>query len=86
MPVTSGTTYTLEMSRGLDVGGNWPAVGFHVWGPSGLVASSSMTHDSPASATFTATMDGTYTVQMYNYHHGHTMFYALHVTEGDNDM
>lgn len=83
MPVTAGTTYTLEMSRGLDVGGNWPAVGFHVWGPNGLVASSKATHDSPASATFTAAMDGTYTVQMYNYHHGHTMFYALHhVTEG----
>ncbi len=81
MPVTEGTTYTLEMSRGLDVGGNWPAVGFHVWGPNGLVASSKASHDSPASATFTAAMDGTYTVQMYNYHHGHTMFYALHVTE-----
>ena len=78
LPVTSGTTYNLEMTRGMDVGGNWPAVGFHVWGSNGLVASSSMSYGSNAKATFTADMDGEYTVQMYNYHHGRTMFYALH--------
>lgn len=82
LPVTAGTTYNLEMTRGMDAGGNWPSVGFHVWSPNGLVTSSSMSHGSNATASFTATMDGTYTVQMYNYHHGMTMFYALMVNEG----
>jgi len=81
LPVKAGATYNLEMSRGLDVGGNWPAVGFKVWGPNGLVARSTFSYGSPAAASFTAAADDVYTVQIYNYHHGRTLFYALSVEE-----
>ncbi len=84
MPVTAGETYTLRMTNGLGVGGNWNGVGFKVWGPNGLVATSTTMHGAPDSVTFTADMDGTYQVQVYNYHHGETLYYAFDM--GDDTM
>ena len=68
LAVTEGTEYTLTLDYSVDGGGNWSGVGFDVWGPSGLVASSNDVDFNTESATFTAEMDGTYIVNVYNYH------------------
>lgn len=84
MPVSAGQTYNLRMTRGMGVGGNWPGVGFKVWGTNGLVTRSMATYGDPATATFTADADGTYQVQVYNYHHGQTLFYAFDMPSSDD--
>lgn len=77
MPVMEGKTYSLTMAGGMDVGGNWPGVGFNVWGPVGLVASSHSAFGMAHSTTFTAPSTGPYVIQVYNYHPGRTLFYAF---------
>ncbi|RIL09073.1 hypothetical protein DCC79_12050 [bacterium] len=65
------------MHYGTDMGGTWPAIGFKVWGPNGWVASSHAAGSGRAEATFTATGDVKYSIQVYNYHHGVTAFYGI---------
>jgi hypothetical protein len=84
IPVIEGNTYTVTMTYGTPSGGMWPGVGFKVWGPDGLVATGAKPskHDADTkTATFTADTTGTYTVQVYNYHHGLVVFYSLEVEE-----
>lgn len=75
--VKEGQTYTVKMHYGTDMGGTWPAIGFKVWGPNGWVASSHAAGSGHAEATFTATGDVKYSIQVYNYHHGVTAFYGI---------
>lgn len=77
LTVQEGSSYTVEMTIGTDRGGNWPGVGFDVWGPSGHVARGSWVDNDTLSATFTANGDVVYLIQPYNYHHGLTLFYSL---------
>jgi hypothetical protein len=79
MLVKEGTTYNATLSFASPNGGNWPGVGFTVWGPNGQVAASSMTDPHHASATFTADGNVKYTIQVYNYHPGVPVFYHLDV-------
>jgi len=76
--LTGGQEYEGLMRYSMDAGGNWPAVGFIVWGPDGSVVTRSKSmYSLPATANFVAPMDGTYTVDVYNYHPGRTMAYTL---------
>jgi hypothetical protein len=77
MMLTGGQEYDAVMTYWLDAGGNWPAVGFTVWGPDGVVAQSKSMYGAPAEADFIAPMDGKYTLDVYNYHPGITLYYTL---------
>lgn len=76
--VVGGTTYDATLTYASPNGGNWPGVGFTVWGPTGLVAKGSG-GVGQASASFTAGGNDMYTVEVHNYHPGVPVFYALSV-------
>ena len=77
--VTQGTKYDAKLVFASPNGGTWPGVGFNVWGPDGLVATSDVTEPGVAEATFTAGGNDKYYVEVYNYHGGVPIFYALDV-------
>jgi hypothetical protein len=77
LTVEEGKSYTVRMTVGTDWGGNWPGVGFDVWGPQGHVASGAWTSTNTLEATFKATGNVVYLVQPFNYHHGLTLFYTI---------
>ncbi len=81
LAVTAGHTYKVTMTYGLDRGGEWKSVGFHVWCPSGWAASGRKVTWETKQATFTAAEDGVCGIQVYNYHHGVTLFYSLEAGE-----
>ena len=75
----AGGTHAVLMHYMMDVGGTWPAVGFQIWGPDGSVVATGKhrQHGPYVGATFVPAMAGTYTVDVYNYHPGHTMGYTI---------
>jgi hypothetical protein len=75
--LTGGQEYNAIMNYHFDVGGDWPAVGFTVWGPDGVVAMGKHMYGTPAEATFVAPDDAKYTVDVYNYHPGLTLYWNL---------
>lgn len=77
--LTGGEEYGAVMSFTMDAGGTWPAVNFKVWGPHGGVVAEGVAsqHGNVRTADFVAPMDGTYTVDVYNYHPGHTAYYTI---------
>ncbi len=74
----AGKTYDVTMTYASPNGGTWPGVGFNVWGLSGLVATGA-TDGVQSTASFTADGNDMYTVEVYNYHPGVPIFYALTV-------
>ncbi|MFN2251920.1 MAG: hypothetical protein ACK2UL_08380 [Anaerolineae bacterium] len=74
-----GKPYGAIMSYAMDVGGTWPAVNFKVWGPSGGVVAAGVPsqHGNLRTVDFVAPEDGVYTVDVYNYHSGHTAYYTI---------
>lgn len=75
--LTGGQRYGGLMTYTMDAGGVWPAVGFMVWGPDGVVAQSSSMHGGPAMVDFVAPVTGQYTIDVYNYHPGRTMMFTI---------
>jgi hypothetical protein len=75
----AGGVYGAIMSFTMDAGGTWPAVNFKVWGPNGGVVAVGVPaqHGNVRTANFTAPADGTYTIDVYNYHPGHTAYYTI---------
>ena len=75
----AGGTYAALMTYNMDVGGTWPSVGFDIWGPGGSVVASGVKeqHGNNFAVNFSAPMDGTYTVDVYNYHPGRMMYYTI---------
>ena len=77
--LTGGEEYGAIMSYVMDAGGTWPAVNFKIWGPGGGVVAEGVPsqHGNLRTADFVAPSDGTYTVDVYNYHAGHTAYYTI---------
>lgn len=74
--LTAGQRYAGAMVYNMDVGGQWPGVGMTIYGPDGWSYNSSHDmHRSGVTADFVAPADGTYKVQIYNYHPGRVMYY-----------
>lgn len=86
--LTGGQMYAGAMAYQMDVGGSWPGVGFTIYGPDGWSMSGKHDmHRNGVTASFTAPADGTYKVQIYNYHPGRLMYYwvsGLPVPMGDD--
>jgi len=81
-----GQSYSVKLQFGTDMGGTWNGIGFKVWGPSGWVTDSHATGSGAAEASFTASGNVKYTIEVYNYHHGVTAFYSLQAMASASGM